>query len=155
MTWQTEIDSPIGSLLITCNDDGITGLHMGAHAMGEVHEHQVLQRARKQLEEYFAGARTSFDLPLAAQGTDFQRNVWKRLCEIPYGRTASYGELAARIGNPKASRAVGAANGRNPIAVIVPCHRVIGADGSLTGFGGGLERKQWLLEHERNVAAEA
>lgn len=153
MNYYTEFDSPIGPLHITSNEAGITELHMGSKppAPGATKGHPLLERARKQLAEYFAGKRTAFDLPLAANGTDFQRNVWQRLCEIPFGRTSSYGEVAARVGNPKASRAVGAANGRNPIAVIVPCHRVIGADGSLTGFGGGLERKRWLLEHERAI----
>ncbi len=103
---------------------------------------------RRQLSEYFAGSRRTFELPLRLQGTAFQQTVWRRLTEIPYGDTWSYGQLAARIGKPGASRAVGLANGRNPIAILVPCHRVIGADGSLTGYGGGLERKQWLLAHE-------
>ncbi len=101
-----------------------------------------------QLQAYFAGELTDFDLPLQMHGTEFQRRVWAALCEIPYGETISYGELARWVGNPKASRAVGLANGRNPVAIVVPCHRVIGADGSLTGYGGGLDRKVWLLEHE-------
>ncbi len=104
---------------------------------------------RRQLEEYFAGDRTTFDIPLAAEGAPFEREVWHALEEIPYGETVSYGEIARRVGQPTAARAVGTANGRNPIAVIVPCHRVIGADGSLTGYGGGLERKRLLLELER------
>jgi methylated-DNA-[protein]-cysteine S-methyltransferase len=104
--------------------------------------------AARQLKEYFAGTRRKFDLRLRMQGTDFQQRVWRTLTEIPYGETWSYGQLAKHIGSPNASRAVGLANGRNPIAVIVPCHRVIGADGSLTGFGGGLPRKRWLLTHE-------
>jgi methylated-DNA-[protein]-cysteine S-methyltransferase len=108
----------------------------------------MLDAARTQLDEYFAGARLEFDLPLDAQGTPFQRRVWTALAEIPFGQTISYAELARRVGDVKAVRAVGAANGRNPIPIIVPCHRVIGANGSLVGFGGGLERKQWLLEHE-------
>ena len=108
--------------------------------------------ARKQLGEYFKGKRMTFDLPLAPEGTEFQQSVWKQLRKISYGRTKSYGEIANKVGNPRASRAVGAANGRNPISIIVPCHRVIGADGKLTGFGGGIERKRWLLEHEQKVA---
>jgi methylated-DNA-[protein]-cysteine S-methyltransferase len=108
----------------------------------------ALPRTARQLEEYFAGARRDFDLPMRFAGTDFQRLVWKHLTDIRYGETLSYGELARRIGNPNASRAVGLANGRNPIPILVPCHRVIGADGSLTGYGGGLERKRWLLAHE-------
>jgi methylated-DNA-[protein]-cysteine S-methyltransferase len=112
--------------------------------------------ARTQLAEYFAGRRRRFELPLAMDGTPFQRRVWQALREIPYGRTTTYGELARRIGrSPSASRAVGTANGRNPIAVVVPCHRVVGADGSLTGFGGGLERKRLLLELEAAALAGA
>jgi methylated-DNA-[protein]-cysteine S-methyltransferase len=107
-----------------------------------------LGEAVRQLSEYFAGTRRTFHLPLRLQGTEFQQRVWRELTEIPYGETWSYGQLARRIGNPNASRAVGLANGRNPISILVPCHRVIGADGSLTGYGGGLERKQWLLAHE-------
>jgi methylated-DNA-[protein]-cysteine S-methyltransferase len=102
----------------------------------------------EQLHAYFAGVLTDFEIPMDMRGTDFQRRVWAELCEIPYGETISYGELARRVGNPQASRAVGLANGRNPVAIVVPCHRVIGADGSLTGYGGGLGRKVWLLEHE-------
>ena len=104
---------------------------------------------KRQLEEYFAGERTTFDVPLAPEGAPFEREVWRALEEIPYGETVSYGEIARRVGQPTAARAVGTANGRNPIAVIVPCHRVIGANGSLTGYGGGLERKRLLLELER------
>jgi methylated-DNA-[protein]-cysteine S-methyltransferase len=107
-----------------------------------------LPQAVAQLCEYFAGTRREFDLPLRMQGTEFQRRVWRSLTEIRYGETWSYGQLARRIDNPHASRAVGLANGSNPIAIVVPCHRVIGADGSLTGFGGGIERKRWLLAHE-------
>jgi methylated-DNA-[protein]-cysteine S-methyltransferase len=107
-----------------------------------------LAAAIRQLSEYFAGSRRVFDLPLRMQGTLFQQRVWRQLAEIPYGTTWSYGELAKRIDNPSASRAVGLANGRNPISILVPCHRVIGADGSLTGYGGGLDRKRWLLAHE-------
>jgi methylated-DNA-[protein]-cysteine S-methyltransferase len=107
-----------------------------------------LERAIAQLAEYFAGNRTAFDLPLDASGSDFERQVWTLLRAIPYGATTSYGELARRLGDVKLSRAVGAANGKNPIPIIVPCHRVIGANGDLTGFGGGIDRKRWLLEHE-------
>jgi methylated-DNA-[protein]-cysteine S-methyltransferase len=102
----------------------------------------------EQFDAYFAGALSTFDIEMDLFGTPFQQSVWAQLCAIPYGETISYGELAKRVGNPNASRAVGLANGRNPIAIIVPCHRVIGANGSLTGYGGGLERKTWLLEHE-------
>jgi methylated-DNA-[protein]-cysteine S-methyltransferase len=113
----------------------------------------LLDRVEAQLDEYFAGKRTTFDLPLEPRGTDFQLSVWELLRKIPYGVTTSYGELARRLGEPKASRAVGAANGANPIPIIVPCHRVVGSKGELTGFGGGIERKRWLLEHEGALMA--
>jgi methylated-DNA-[protein]-cysteine S-methyltransferase len=112
----------------------------------------LLTEVVTQLEEYFAGRRIAFDLPMTMVGTPFQRTVWRALCDIPFGETVSYGELAGRIGQPTASRAVGLANGRNPISIIVPCHRVIGANGSLTGYGGGLARKQHLLAFERQVS---
>jgi len=112
----------------------------------------VLEAAETQLREYFAGVRKTFDLPLDMRGTDFQKRVWRELLHIPYGETSSYATIAERIGEPQACRAVGAANGRNPISIIVPCHRVIGADGSLTGFGGGLKAKAFLLEHEARIA---
>ena len=104
---------------------------------------------KQELEEYFAGTRQTFDLPLAPKGTAFQQKVWAALREIPYGQTRSYGEIAAIVGNPKASRAVGMANNQNPISILIPCHRVIGKDGSLTGYGGGTEKKKWLLELEQ------
>lgn len=108
----------------------------------------MLDRAERQLMEYFDGTRTTFDLPLEPSGTEFQLRVWELLRRIPYGVTTSYGVLARKLGDPQKSRAVGAANGANPIPIIVPCHRVVGSNGELTGFGGGLERKRWLLEHE-------
>src|SRR5690606_26909033 len=111
----------------------------------------VLLETRRQLEEYFAGTRRDFELPLSPQGTQFQRNVWRTLAAIPYGRTWSYRDLAQRIGRPSAMRAVGAANGRNPLPIVLPCHRVIGADGSLTGFGGGLPTKAFLLRLEGSL----
>ncbi|HEX2086268.1 MAG TPA: methylated-DNA--[protein]-cysteine S-methyltransferase, partial [Solirubrobacteraceae bacterium] len=138
------VDSPIGPLTLTVADGRLTGLRMEAGAR-DAREEPALRRAVAQLDAYFAGALTAFDLPLAPAGTAFQRRVWSALCEIPYGETVSYRELAARVGSPSACRAVGHANGRNPLAIVVPCHRVVGADGSLTGFGGGLERKAWLL----------
>lgn len=151
----TELDSPIGTLLITGDGEVITGLHMEDQATGPApgeHWHrddQCFHEAREQLLAYFKGNLHRFDLPLASAGTDFQKTVWRALQEISYGATQTYGQLAASIGNRNASRAVGLANGRNPIGIIVPCHRVIGADGSLTGYAGGVERKQWLLAHER------
>jgi len=151
------IESPIGRLLLTCDGTALTGLYMGpelsrktASTGGWVEDGTVgpLPAAMRQLSEYFAGSRREFDLPLSLQGTVFQTRVWRLLGEIRYGETWSYGDLAKRLDNPGASRAVGLANGRNPISIIVPCHRVIGADGSLTGYGGGVERKRWLLAHE-------
>ena len=115
----------------------------------------VIGEAKRQLGEYFAGRRTEFQLPLAPAGTEFQRRVWRHLQEIPYGQTISYGELARRTGNPKASRAVGAANGSNPIPIVIPCHRVIGANGKLTGFGGGLPTKEALLALEARLLTRA
>jgi methylated-DNA-[protein]-cysteine S-methyltransferase len=114
-----------------------------------------LPEAVRQLREYFAGERRAFDLPLCLSGTDFQKLVWRQLTAIPFGETWSYGQLAKSLGNPSACRAVGLANGKNPIAIIVPCHRVIGADGTLTGFGGGLPRKEWLLTHEGRPGTQA
>jgi len=149
--------SPIGMLSVLSDGQFITGLYMenAAAAVPAVsHDHggdPLLDEARSQLQAYFAETLRVFDLPLLLQGTGFQQRVWNELRNIPYGQTVSYGELAGRIGQPKASRAVGLANGRNPISIIVPCHRVIGADGSLTGYGGGLPRKRWLLDHERGV----
>jgi methylated-DNA-[protein]-cysteine S-methyltransferase len=153
----TVVPSPIDDLLLTSEGGVLTRLHMtphtGRHGVQDDwvrgDDEQVLAEARRQLDAYFAGRLSAFDLPLDPAGTAFQVQVWHQLTRIPYGRTISYGELARRIANPSASRAVGLANGRNPIAVIVPCHRVIGADGSLTGYGGGLERKRTLLDLER------
>jgi methylated-DNA-[protein]-cysteine S-methyltransferase len=150
------VDSPIGRLLLRTDGVSLTGLYMdvtgrpfpGMNDAEEDANTGPLPEAVRQLEEYFAGKRRDFDLPLRLNGTEFQQRVWRALTKIPYGETWSYGELAKRIGNPNASRAVGLANGRNPISILVPCHRVIGADGSLTGYGGGVERKQWLLAHE-------
>jgi methylated-DNA-[protein]-cysteine S-methyltransferase len=152
----TYVDSPIGRLLLHSDGVALTGLYMDVpDHPPRVKEHWVedasagpLPETVRQLGQYFAGRRRDFDLPLRLDGTEFQRRVWNMLKEIPYGATWSYGELAKRIDKPNASRAVGLANGRNPISILVPCHRVIGADGSLTGYGGGLERKQWLLAHE-------
>jgi methylated-DNA-[protein]-cysteine S-methyltransferase len=153
-TITTSLDSPIGELTLTAVDGVLTGVHMNEQRhlpkipAGSKRDDAGLAHVVAQLEAYFAGELTDFELPMSMGGTEFQRRVWASLCEIPYGETISYGELARWVGNPKASRAVGLANGRNPVAIVVPCHRVIGADGSLTGYGGGLERKVWLLEHE-------
>jgi methylated-DNA-[protein]-cysteine S-methyltransferase len=147
--------SPIGRLLLTSDGTALTGLYMEPSRKTQSTDGWTqdaaaapLSATLRQLTEYFGGTRREFDLPLRMQGTDFQKRVWQELTEIPYGQTWSYGELAKRIDNPSASRAVGLANGRNPISILVPCHRVIGADGSLTGYGGGLDRKRWLLAHE-------
>jgi methylated-DNA-[protein]-cysteine S-methyltransferase len=155
----TRVESPIGELLLVGDGHALHGLHM-QDGRTAVPIHREWRRAdepfahvRSQLSEYFAGGRVEFDVPLAMAGTPFQRRVWGALQRIPYGETTTYGELARRVGQPSASRAVGLANGRNPIAVIVPCHRVIGSDGSLTGYGGGLERKRLLLELEASRLA--
>ncbi len=153
----TTIPSPIDELLLAGDARGLTRLSMRggrrpvAPGAGWRRNDDAFADVRRQLEEYFDGRRHTFDLELALSGSPFDVTVWRALREIPYGETISYGELARRIGRPDAVRAVGTANGRNPIAVIVPCHRVIGADGSLTGFGGGLERKRRLLELEAGV----
>jgi len=152
-------DSPVGRLtlvsdgthLVVCAFDGATPPGAVNEAVSQ--DDAVLREATRQLDEYFAEARRAFDLPLAARGTAFQRRVWQELARIPFGETRSYAEVAQRLGHPSAMRAVGAANGKNPIAIIVPCHRVIGANGALTGFGGGLERKAYLLELERKQRA--
>ncbi len=145
------MDSPIGELTLVEEDGAISEVWFGG-ANGEPQtEAPLLLKAKNQLDEYFAGKRREFDLPLNAKGTEFQRRCWRALCDIPYGETVTYGEQAVRIGSPKACRAVGMANHRNPISIIVPCHRVIGANGSLTGYGGGLDVKAYLLEHERRV----
>ncbi|MBO0691812.1 MAG: methylated-DNA--[protein]-cysteine S-methyltransferase [Acidimicrobiaceae bacterium] len=150
------MDSPLGRLLMVGRDDGVlTSLSVADHPScvpplaGWVHCDTPLARVREQLEEYFDGSRTSFDLAIDPAGTPFQARVWGALRQIPYGHTLAYGELARQIGRPNAARAVGAANGRNPIFIVIPCHRVIGADGSLTGFGWGTGCKAWLLDHER------
>lgn len=155
MTTHTTYESPVGPLLLAADDDGLrlVEFHVSRHRMARdagwhEGEHPVLQHARVQLDEYFAGRRQAFDLPLAPRGTAFQRAVWQMLASIPYGSTISYAQLASRVERPAAMRAVGAANGRNPLPIVLPCHRVIGADGSLTGFGGGLPTKQFLLELE-------
>jgi methylated-DNA-[protein]-cysteine S-methyltransferase len=154
--------TPVGELLLTASDTALTGVYFPTSRRGPPPTHradwiedtgqgpagEVLARAKQQLIEYLDGTRTTFDLPLEALGSAFEHRVWNALRTIPYGTTMSYGELALRLGDVSATRAVGAANGKNPIPIIVPCHRVIAANGDLTGFGGGLDRKRWLLEHE-------
>ena len=142
------VDTPIGTLGLTASERGLTGVRWNANGLPDAGS-PLLDEAAAQLDAYFAGDLTSFDLPFDLDGTEFQRNCWLALATIPYGQTVSYGEQARRLGlGPDAARAVGAANGQNPIPVILPCHRVIGANGSLTGFGGGLRLKRFLLEHE-------
>lgn len=152
--WFDEFDTPIGQMVVAADIAGI------CHILFETNRYDVAGRgewrrdraalgeAREQLLAYFAGTRLLFDLPLAPLGTPFQRKVWDALATIPFAQTRSYGDIARQIGEPKAVRAVGAANGRNPLPIVLPCHRVIGSDGSLTGFGGGLPLKQFLLAHE-------
>ena len=148
------IESPIGELLLTSDGESCTGIYMEnqkdapAFSADWRRDDDALGQAREQLQAYFEGELRDFELPMAAKGTPFQQRVWRALCDIPYGETISYGELARRIGQPTASRAVGLANGQNPLSIVVPCHRVIGANGSVTGYGGGLPRKRWLLAHE-------
>ena len=148
----TTVATPIGELTLVASETALTEVHFprrfGRGSQVPRGDNAILARAAAQLADYFAGNRTSFDLPLDMGGTDFEQRVWSLLREIPFGATLSYGDLARRLGTPKDARAVGAANGKNPIPIIVPCHRVIGANGDLTGFGGGLETKRWLLVHE-------
>jgi methylated-DNA-[protein]-cysteine S-methyltransferase len=145
----TIIDSPVGELLLTGTDDGLSGIRFAPHGVARgQRDDEAFAGVVAQLGEYFGGARATFDVRLAPAGTSFQRDVWSAIAEIPYGKTVSYGSIATRLGKPSASRAVGMATGRNPIVIIIPCHRVIGSDGSLTGFGGGLARKSLLLDLE-------
>jgi methylated-DNA-[protein]-cysteine S-methyltransferase len=155
----TVIDSPVGALTLVAVDGVLAGLYMEqqrhrpAHETFGVPDSEPFGPVITQLRAYFDGSLTAFDLPLAPRGTPFQRTVWTALREIPYGQTVSYGYLADRIGRPTAARAVGMANGRNPISIIVPCHRVIGSGGDLTGYGGGLDRKRHLLAFESGAVA--
>ncbi len=153
------IGSPIGPLLLAADDAGLRLIefHAPRHPAARTHawiegSHPILEATRRQLQAYFFGSRQAFDLSLAPQGTAFQLSVWQALATIPYGTTISYAQLAQRIGQPTAMRAVGAANGRNPLPIVVPCHRVIGANGALTGFGGGLPTKRFLLQLEGALA---
>ncbi|WP_300616586.1 methylated-DNA--[protein]-cysteine S-methyltransferase [Dokdonella sp.] len=155
------LDTPIGRLLLVADDRGLRHIDFpnvdqeARIESGWRRDRRFLDAAIGQLEAYFAGDLKAFDLALAADGTPFRHKVWDELLRIPYGETISYGELARRIRQPSASRAVGLANGANPLPIVVPCHRVIGSSGKLTGFGGGLPTKQWLLEHERRHAPRA
>jgi methylated-DNA-[protein]-cysteine S-methyltransferase len=145
------IESPVGPLSITVAEGAVRALQLDGAlpwSPGTPEDDALVRRVASQLDAYFEGSLRSFDVPLAPSGTTFQRSVWDELTQIPYGEVASYGAIAARLGRPTASRAVGAANRTNPIAIVVPCHRVIGANGALTGYAGGMWRKEWLLKHE-------
>ncbi len=157
MTYYTYTPSPFGDILLLSDGEALTGLFLPSHKHGPATisddwkrdgELPVLKATAAQLAAYFAGTLADFDIPVRLHGTPFQQAVWNELTKIPNGTTISYGELARRVGNPKASRAVGLANGHNPVSIIVPCHRVIGSNGSLTGYGGGIDRKRALLQHE-------
>ena len=158
MLHRTTVTTPIGDLRVVASDAGIREVRMPLPDRSvptratENPDHPILRDARRQLDEYFRGERRTFDLPLDVEGTDFQLAVWGALVDIPYGLTESYGELAERVGRPGAARAVGGANGRNPVPIVVPCHRVIGASGAMTGYAGpsedGIAIKRWLIRHE-------
>lgn len=162
----TFVETPIGEILVAGDADAVYEIHFGGARTSRPHsadgdvrtppdwtrDDAALKYASVQLRSYFAGKRRDFDFPLAPRGTEFQLAVWTALRQIPYGETTTYGEVARTIGRPDAVRAVGAANGANPIPIVVPCHRVIGSNGTLTGFGGGLPAKRWLLDHEARVA---
>jgi methylated-DNA-[protein]-cysteine S-methyltransferase len=156
----TLMSSPAGELLLISDGEALTEVTVESDPRWREREgwvrrdDGVLRRACEQLQDYFAGRLTHFDLPLAPRGTAFQRQVWEGLNSVPFGETVSYGQLAERLGQARSARAVGAALGRNPIAIIVPCHRVVGSNGSLTGYAGGLDLKRWLLDHERNARPE-
>ena len=156
------IVAPFGPVTVVAGDDGLRGVSFAGDpgtrlpadaSVERADSHPVVARTLAQLREYLAGERREFDLPLVLDGTEFQVAAWRALARVPYGGTASYATQAASIGRPTATRAVGAANGRNPVAIVLPCHRIVGADGSLTGFAGGLETKKWLLAHEASVLA--
>lgn len=145
------METPLGPLKITGTDKGLESVSFVDEFPEKIYEEPELQRTVTQLEEYFQGDRKEFQIPLNPQGTAFQKKVWKLLETIPFGSTRSYQDMANDLGDPKVIRAAASANGKNPIAIIIPCHRVIGSDGSLTGYAGGLHRKKWLLEHESPI----
>nr|WP_321304227.1 methylated-DNA--[protein]-cysteine S-methyltransferase [uncultured Sphaerochaeta sp.] len=145
----TTYESPLGTLTLTSNKDALLGLSFVSEIREKQERNPVLEMAIQQLDAYFKGTLQEFSVPLELQGSAFQKTVWEALCTIPYGTVVSYQDIAIAIGNPKAVRAVGMANNKNPISIIIPCHRVIGKQGALTGYAGGLDKKQWLLCHER------
>lgn len=152
-----EFSSPLGELLLVSDGESLTGVYYEDHRRGPARDKNwrrdagPFKQVDNELAAYFAGELQAYSVKLAPRGSDFQREVWNELCRIPPGKTLTYAELAARVGRPKAIRAVGAANARNPISIIVPCHRVVGSNGTLTGYAGGLERKEWLLRHEASA----
>ena len=159
---RARVTAPFGELTIVASDAGLryvmfdNDAHpkpVNALAVADDEDHPIVALTSAQLAEYFNGTRSEFDIPLDLVGTEFQVAAWKSLASVPFGTTASYAKQAASIGRPTATRAIGAANGRNPVVIVLPCHRIVGADGSLTGFGGGLRTKQWLLQHEQKVVA--
>ncbi len=147
MNYQDSFETPLGKMQITANQHAVTSIHFVDTGL-KANANAITENAKQQLQEYFAGDRKTFDLPLEATGTDFQKRVWQALTNIDYGETGSYSDIANMINNPKAVRAVGAANGKNPMTIVVPCHRIIGLNGSLTGYASGTKRKAWLLNHE-------
>lgn len=157
MSHKCYLHTPIGIICIEANEEAVTALYFDREYekqgnLTKEPETALLKKAVDQLKEYFQGRRKVFDVPLNPAGTEFQKKVWQALCTIPYGQTRSYGEIAAQIGNPKACRAVGGANNKNPIMIFIPCHRVIGADGSLVGFGGGIYAKEYMLNLEKEIS---
>lgn len=156
MLYRSRLPSPVGTLTLVASDAGLVAIlwendtptRVRIDEAVEDGDHLILAATATQLDDYFAGTSTAFDLPLAPRGTDFQRAVWHQLSAIPHGETRTYADLARALGQPTATRAVGAANGRNPLSIVVPCHRVVGSNGTLTGFAGGIEAKRWLLAHE-------
>lgn len=157
----TRIDSPVGELRLVATATSLVAVLWPEEREGRVRfavepvegSNPILDQTASQLGEYFDGTRRTFDVPLELRGTEFQQDVWTALAEIPFAETSTYSKQAAAVGRPRATRAVGSANGRNPLSIVLPCHRIVGADGKLTGFAGGLDTKRWLLDHERTVAA--
>jgi methylated-DNA-[protein]-cysteine S-methyltransferase len=153
--YTTYLDTPAGPMQISGDDDFVSIVHFVSESQtSSAHLPKVIRDCKLQLEEYFSGTRKEFSLMLSQSGTDFQRRVWAELCQIPYGKTTSYLQLAKKIGDIKSIRAVGAANGRNNLAIIVPCHRVIGSNGTLVGYAGGLDKKKWLLDFEARMSGQ-
>ena len=156
--WGADVETPVGRLRVVCDDASLLGVYFPGHVPPPRYAapdgtHPLLEEAADQLQQWCRGDRRSFDLPVVVSGTDLQVSVWHALREIPYGESTSYGALAQRLGRPGSARAVGAAVGRNPLSIVIPCHRVVGSDGRLAGFAGGVERKRWLLDHESGVGS--